>query len=64
MVLSAESCVAVAAATCVLQALLIERSAMMRRCGYIQEQLSTLEEKRACVEQETRAREVGPLQAG
>ena len=63
MVLSAESCAAAAAATCALQALLVERSAMMRRCGYIQEQLSTLEDRRASVEQETRAREVGSLPA-
>ena len=64
MVLSAESGAAAAAATSVLQALLIERNAMTRRCGYIQEQLSTLEEKRASVEQETRAQEVGSLPAG
>ena len=64
MVLSTDSCAAVAAATRVLQALLIERNAMMRRCGYIQEQLSTLEEKRASVEQETRAQKVGSLPAG
>ncbi len=63
-VLSAKSCAAAAAATCALQALLTERSAMMRRCGYIQDQLSTLETKRAGVEQETRAREVGSLTAG
>eukprot|EP00891_Asterochloris_glomerata_P002131 jgi/Astpho2/2131/fgenesh1_pg.00039_%23_1_t len=40
-----------------IKALLIERSAMMRRCGYVQDQLSTLETKRASVKQETRTRE-------